>query len=332
MADPKILRFPQKSHPKKDRTPHRLPHKPLHPWTVFAPQHSFKDLIVGVPGFRFSPDEDLMLLLDTFQYQFLATRHYVALGYFASQTQTRRLIQLLHQGLLARQRHPVWRQSAPNQSEYVYSITAFGYECLVEWDDTLRRMTQPFKPYYESTSRRNTPAHDTGVADLVLALRQQLPADCHVTWHGAYKARQLLHSGGRSLVSPDALLIITSPSAQDLVLVEYEQSIRPSSVEDKLLGYQAYFQKQPWSKNGARLTARPKVLVSAGHTADLQRYWASPFQAFRLAAQFSPFLYDRLFLIGEEDWRQGQWPVVSIRPGLDAPLSPVQALLTPPLQ
>ncbi|MCY0885841.1 MAG: hypothetical protein OWV35_08185, partial [Firmicutes bacterium] len=137
--------------------------------------------------------------------------------------------------------------------------------------------------------------------------------------------------GGRHLLAPDALVILTGPGTRDVVLLEYEQAATAPRIAHKIEGLLQYYRLQPWRRPGATLTTPPKVLWSVGRTADRRRYWRSPLEEVRRQAGPEPFLYDRLWLVAEEDWRAGRWALQSVRPG-DERAHPLRArLLTTPL-
>lgn len=324
--------------PVKDRVI-RNP-KPLS-WEVYEPTAALAELRHGVaslgdhPGLRLT-DLDLEMLGDTLDYHFLATRHYVLLGYFPDRRQTsRRLTLMVYAGLLARTRRPEWRQANPHHTSWVYALTAFGFQRLKRWAWPTIDEGREFTPLWSNPSSRNNPDHDIGVADMVFALQDQLGLSYKVQWTGSREAIQLLRAesrqSGRLLLSPDALLTVTGPGSNDVILLEYEQPIRPRKATEKLYGYTAYYRVQPWRKASSSLTSEPKALFSVGLVADRERYWAHPLDEVQERASHEAILFDRLWLVGEEHWREGTWALRGVRPREGRVFTPAEALLTEPM-
>lgn len=124
--------------------------------------------------------------------------------------------------------------------------------------------------------------------------------------------------------------MVAGEGTRDVMLVEYEQSVRPNTMLDKFEGYLAFWQSQAWKKPYAGLTEPPTIVISVSSTADRQSYWANPYDHVCPMAAAYPVLYPHGYLIDETAWRNGLGAVRPIGP-LGASRRGLHELWTPPL-
>lgn len=300
-------------------------------WDVNPVTFDPQTLWDGTGTFRLNAPRDLEVLRTLMDHNFLAPRHFVGLRLFPSAHRASwRLADLWGVGLVARTRTAVWQRGRRTNWQYTYAITQQGAELVGDYFGA-DVVPTGWNPPWENLGHRNNPVHDTAVADCVLSLMQYLGTKYTAAWQGPREATAVLGEtgrvGGRTLVAPDASVIIAGPASQDVVFLEYEQSTRPEGVLRKLLGYQQLWLARPWHKQHPNLTAPPIVLWSVMVRSDRQGYWSNPFAEVKKLAAAYPVLYDHVWLTQEEEWRRGVWQAHSVRP--DGKDQPLHALLTP---
>lgn len=290
-------------------------------WTVREPQHSVADLCTGTGTFVLVT-RDYKALREIFRRNFAATRH---LRMFSSpRAASNRLRRLLEEGLVARTAVTSVKNGAVRGWEYAYGLTSLGLECLAAGGDrdAASRLGEWQPPYLTGTSRNNV-LHELSVADLCSGLVEHLETERIVAgWMSSRDTFQQVHSmmagGQRLIVAPDAAVVL---STGDSILVEYEESLRPESFGRKLVNYARYFQGRVWS---AEYVRAPKVLFSLSGESDRQRYWTNPLEQGLQMAKQVVALYPYVYLIREQNWRNGLWSVLPIRDGdVEEPLHQV---------
>lgn len=301
-------------------------------WEVRTPTHDAATLCNGTGTFIIT-DRDSDLLLDLFHYNYLAVRHLEKLDLFPGRKRaSRRLLRLLEEGVIARTTVSAWRGSEEVGWEYTFALTQLGFECLLEREtEGVAEFATRWNPPFMKGGDRNNPVHDAGVADLALGGVDYFGTRYSPTWMGSRSVTQeISRSRGRRSLSPDAGIVLRGPDTTDLLLLEFEESLRSESLQSRLDRYAVYFVNQLWKKKFPTLTQAPRVLISASTRSDRQRYWKEPFKQVGEIAQRMVALYPYVFLIEEEAWRNGLWNVRSLDP--DARILPLHKVcVTPPL-
>lgn len=326
-------------------------------WDVHYPVHTLDALIAGIGDFRVNPLREELLLEVLLQHDFLASRHLLAMGLFASPTRlSRRLSRLCREGFVARTivsarpspaavyqddlTYPQIPIPLEQSWEYAWTLTQFGFDTLLQWDnEDARRVATRWHPNYETRGFRNNVIHDVAVADLCQHLITHLTtghSDRTGYWVNAKSAVQRLETSlacslvPRQYLSPDAVVMISGPDAVDMILVEYEESARPDSVRDRCTGYSVYFHQRGWKPKFPEVQS-PHLLWSFTDHSDRQRYWAQPFVEAQKIVKDWPMLNHHAFLLNEQEWRRGRW-LAYPADSLHVPLSVEAACVTLPLR
>ena len=269
---------------------------------------------MGTGDFRLV-DRDFKAMAALFERNFVTTKR---LEMFDSQSSaTNRMIRLLREGIVARLAVPRMVGHEIHGREFAYSLTAFGLECLIAGGhrEALERRAS-WKPPYITGSNRNNVLHDLSVSDLSTGVVDyfngfQVSASWKSSRYAVQKVNPMLAGGQTFIIAPDAAITLVTA---DTLLVEYEESLRPDSFGDRLTNYKRYFQYKLWE---AEYIRAPRVLISASEEPDRQRYWSRPFVEALSMAREVVALYQYVYLIKEQMWRQGQWMVQPLNPGAD---------------
>ena len=297
-------------------------------WTVEEPKYDPETLVrgTGPGGFRLTV-RDLAFMEVLLERNYLARRHIARLGtregvgdglgetWFPTWARANhRLLELCHMGLLARTRVTSWNHETPIGAEMAYSLTRHGFKCLcVAQYQTALDLERTWREPWRLASPRINLAHDLAALDFADAVMDALASGCGITFVSSrylvqrVGASRIHRAPKRDTIDPDAAVIVDLDKRSEVLLLEYEESIRPNKLSEKITAYRSYFEARSWR---ARFPSQPRVILSVSGGSDRQRYWKNALgSTLSVAETFGAALWtvkDQLWVVAEEDWRMGQ--------------------------
>lgn len=276
---------------------------------------------MGTGTFRLT-QRDMAVLEGLYERNSMGVRHLVADRLFASSEYgAARMNALFSQGLVARRRMGLSNLDAGIDRGwvYVYCLTEAGIACLRAERDVW--VPASWTPLWQANSHRSHVIHELSVCDMAQSLIAAVGEESSLSYWTP--ARMVVQKTGRTglhpsiqrkFVSPDASVSVQVRGRTETFFLEYEESLRPQTFTDKLLGYLAYYEREDWNRQH-KFAAPPKVLISVSRAKDRKQFSNQFEGACTVIDGIRTMLWPLrqfVYLAQEEDWRNGRWTLSAI--------------------